>query len=97
MRNIFFIFCFICFMSSCASKTTSVAVDIPKIPVYVPQGVKNPVIQIRIVKTENNEVFYSFDEKNFIKLKKFLLDVSKNNEFLKEAFCYFEENVCFNK
>lgn len=84
----------LCMLSGCANKPTAVVVDVPTIPVYVPADVLSETIYLHVTKDQDNNTLYSFDETNFLKLKKLLLDVTKNNNFTREALCYYNESIC---
>lgn len=85
-------------LTSCASTTpTSVVVETETIPVYLPSEVQTTPIYLHVIKDNNNNTLYSFDEANFILLKKFLIDITKNNNFTKEALCYYNPNICKTK
>lgn len=81
-------------LSACATNPTSVVVDVPTIPVYIPADVKTESVYLHVTKDEQGNTLYSFDEKNFLKLKKLLLDVTKNNNYTREALCYYNRDVC---
>lgn len=79
----------------CSShKEIAVVVDKPIVPVYTPAEVQPPTITLFITKDKDNNTLYSFDENNFIKLKKFLLDITRNNEFTREIVCYYNRDIC---
>lgn len=84
-------------LSACASKPTAVVVDVPTIPVYIPADVKTEAVYLHVTKDEQNNTLYSFDEQNFLKLKKLILDVTKNNNYTREALCYYNEEICVEK
>ena len=81
-------------LTSCTTKPTTVVVDTPVIPVYIPADVKSEQIFLHVQKDEDGNSLYVFDETNLFKLKKLLLDVTKNNNYTREALCYYNEDVC---
>lgn len=83
-------------LCSCANRETAIVVDKPVIPVYVPSEVRSTNISISVTKDSENNTLYSFDENNFIKLKKFLLDITRNNEFTREVVCYYNGDICLS-
>ena len=96
MKNLLFLLISVFILSSCSlfNKPTSVVVDVPTIPVYIPTDVSTEKVYLHIVKDQEGNTLYSFDETNFLKLKKFILDVTKNNNFTREALCYYNEDIC---
>lgn len=81
-------------LTSCATKQNTVVVDVPTIPVFIPAEVKAEQIFIHVQKDQNGLSLYTFDETNWFKLKKFLLDITKNNNYTREALCYYNEDIC---
>lgn len=81
-------------LSGCSHKEVAIVVDKPTVPVYVPAEVASPEIILFVTKDNDGNTLYSFDENNFIKLKKFLLDITRNNEFTREVVCYYNKDIC---
>ena len=81
-------------LSGCSHKEVAIVVDKPTVPVYVPAEVASPEIVLFVTKDNEGNTLYSFDENNFIKLKKFLLDITRNNEFTREVVCYYNKDIC---
>lgn len=90
----YFIICLLLSLCSCSSREIAIVVDKPVIPVNAPAEVESPVVSFFVTKDSEDNTLYSFDENNFIKLKKFLLDITRNNELSREIICFYNEDIC---
>lgn len=84
-------------VSACSTTPVAVVVDLPDIPVLTPTDVARTNIVLHVFKDEQGNTMYSFDEINFIKLKKFLLDITKNNNNTRDLICYYHKETCEKK
>lgn len=85
---------FLLLLCSCANKEVPIVVEKPEVTIILPTSVDAPAINLSVIKDENNNTLYSFDENNFVKLKKMILDLTKYNELLREVICFHDESVC---
>ena len=81
-------------LCSCANKEVPIVVEKPEVTIILPTSVNAPDINLSVIKDENNNTLYSFDENNFVKLKKMILDLTKYNELSREVICFHDESAC---
>lgn len=97
MNRILFLLLLNLCLVGCTTKSVPVVIEKPEVIINLPTAVNAPEINLYVTKDENNNTIYSFDENNFTKLKKMILDLTKFNQLTREVICFYDSQSCIQK